>query len=209
MYVIPAALIFLASCGGGTENNALDDRLEDKEDFDAAAVSFADGEATTGEQYFFGVLAEVVKVDVKVLEIDDLDEMDAELSIFNETLDSCLVLIKDTRKALDLYKDKSWPKREKLHDLTNEWLSTVENIVNTYLRPLAPAMAKADEEWTDADFDLYDKYVEALDVYDEVDGRWVDFQFEFAKANGFELSETETIDMDALVEEEMSNLESH
>lgn len=206
MYTIPVALLFLASCGAGTEeSNALNERLENKDDFDAAAVSFSNGEASTGEQYFFGVLADVVKVDAKVLEIDNLDDKDAELSVFNETLDSCLILIKDTRKALDLYKDKTWPKREKLHDLTIEWLSTVENIVNTYLRQLAPAMAVADEEWTDADFDLYDKYVAALEVYDEVDGRWVEFQFEFAKANDFELNETETIDMDALVEEGMKD----
>jgi hypothetical protein len=208
LFMLPVSALFLASCGGGNEETALDEPLETQEDFEAAVGSFADGEATTGEDYFFGVLAEVIEVDVKFNEIDRLDEMDAEVAQFNEVIDSGLILINDGRKALDLYKDKDWPKRQQLHDLTMEWFASMEGLFNNHLKGLAGPMSKPDADWTDADTKLYDDYLAALEGYYEVDGRWVDFQYEFAAANGFELSD-ETIDVDALVDEDMEESGAH
>jgi hypothetical protein len=63
-------------------------------------------------------------------------------------------------------------------------------------------MSTPDDKWTKKENALYDKYLDAYEVYSEIDGRWVDFQYEYADANGFELSD-EGIDMDALIEEDM------
>jgi hypothetical protein len=207
LYVLPLTALFLASCGGtntedDTQDTALNETPETQEDFEAAVVSFADGEASTGEEYFSGVLAEVIEVDVKYNEIDRLDEMNAEVAEFNAVIDSGLVLIADARVALDLYKDKDWPKRQELHDLTLEWLAAMEGLFNNHLKGLATAMSKPDEEWTKAEQKQFDAYLEAVDAYYEVDGRWVDFQYAFAAANGFEFGE-ETVDVEALVDEDL------
>ena len=82
--ILPLGLGLVSSCGnsGETEvnNDALNEVMEDQDDFVEATISFEEGGATTGEEYFFGVQAEVVEIDVKLREIDDLDEMDALLS---------------------------------------------------------------------------------------------------------------------------------
>ena len=205
LFLIPATAMFLGSCGNSTvaEDNALDAPLDDKEAFDEAIVDFSGGQASTGEQYFFGVQAEVVEIDMKLREIDQLDETDAPVEEFNATLDACIELIAKTRKSLSLYTTKDWPKRQELHDLTIEWVDAVEGLVNNYLRDLEVPMSGPDDDWTDEQYELYDKYAEAQDAYYDVDSRWVDFQYTFAAANGFQLSE-ETIDMDALIEEDMA-----
>lgn len=207
LYVLPVSAMLLASCGGSTPSEGekpLEQPMTDLEDFDAAVGSFADGEAANGEDYFFGVLAEVIAVDVKFNEIDALDEMDAEETKFHDVIDSGLYLIDNAREALDLYKDKDWPKRQELHDLTLEWFAAIEGLFNNHLKALAGPMSKPDEDWTTKETKMFDAYLEALDGYYEVDSRWVDFQYEFAAANGFELSDENFIDVDALVEEDMS-----
>lgn len=207
IYMLPVVAMAFASCGGGetTDENPLDNLMTDNDDYQASALSFSEGGAEDGEQYFFGVLAEVVEVDVKRKEIDKLDEMDAPLEQFNQTMDSCQFYIDQTRKALDLYKDKDWPERQKLHDLTVEWLDAVDMLLNDHLRKLADPMSRPDDTWTDAELDAYDAYVAAYETYTDIDGRWVEFQFVYADANNFQLSTTETIDMDALVEEDMEH----
>jgi len=198
---LPVAMLMMISCG--SDSNVLDERLEDAEDFDAAAASFSDGGATSGEQYFFGVLAEVVEVDVKLREIEKLDEADSEVAEFNRILDSAEFRIDNTREALKLYKDKDWPKRGELHDLTIEWLAAAEMLVQDHLRGLAEPMSRPDDTWTDDEIAAYDEYASAEEIYFDIDNRWVDFQFVFADANGFQLSTTETIDANALADEEL------
>ena len=205
-FILPATVMFLGSCGNtaAPEDNALDAPLDDKESFDDAIVDFSGGKASTGEQYFFGVQAEVVEIDMKLREIDELDAQDAPVEEFTTTLDACIELIAKTRKSLGLYTSKDWPKRQELHDLTIEWVDAVEGLVNDYLRDLAEPMSGPDDDWTDSQIEMYEKYAEAQDAYFEVDSRWVDFQYVFAEANGFQLSD-ETIDMDALIEEDMGH----
>lgn len=201
LVAIPMAALFLASCG--SNDTSLTDALEDIDDFDNAATSFADGNAKTGEEYFSGLLAEVINVDVKYREMEELDQMDASEKEINAALDSCLLIMKDARKALNKYKSKDWPKRAEFHDLTLEWFDGIEGMVKKYARPLAGAMSKADDEWTDEEYALYEEWQEAYNDFLEVDARWVAFQHTYAAANGFSLS-SETIDVDALVEEDMA-----
>jgi len=204
LLILPAIALFIGSCGNQeVANDALDTKMEDKDDFDDAIVSFADGEATTGEQYFFGVQAEVVEIDVKLREMEDLDAMDAPVSDFNASMDEMIEMINGTRKALDLYKTKDWPKRQELHDLTIEWVAGVETLVNDYLRDLAEPLSGPDDNWSDSNLELYEKYIEAEETfYADIDDRWVQFQDVFAAANGFELSD-EAIDMEALIEDDL------
>ncbi|MBK6527137.1 MAG: hypothetical protein IPG07_17260 [Crocinitomicaceae bacterium] len=204
--ILPLGLGFVSSCGnsGETEvnNDALNEVMESQDDFVEATISFEEGGATTGEEYFFGVQAEVVEIDVKLREIDDLDEMDATEEEFTTQLDTMLAMIEHCKKAMDLYAGKDWPKRQELHDLTIEWVDAVAMLVNDHLRGLAKPMSTPDDKWTKKENALYDKYLDAYEVYSEIDGRWVDFQYVYADANGFELSD-EGIDMDALIEEDM------
>jgi hypothetical protein len=101
--------------------------------------------------------------------------MDASEDKIKAGIDSTLKKIEEGRAAIELYKDKSWPKRAEFHTLTLEWFSTIENIVKSNVTPLVAAMAKPAEEMTDAESDLYDAYIESLETYYEVDGRWGSF----------------------------------
>jgi hypothetical protein len=195
------ALLGLASCGDSSNSDALNSQLTDSEGIKEAALSFGEGGATDGNEYFNGLVAAVVAVDVKFGEIDRLDEMDASEDKIKAGIDSTLKKIEEGRAAIELYKDKSWPKRAEFHTLTVEWFATIENIVKTNLTPLTAAMAKPAEEMTDAESDLYDAYIVALDTYLEVDNRWVEFQYEYAAANNFTIEGT--IDEEALINEEL------
>jgi hypothetical protein len=204
-YVLPiASVMFLTACGeGDSSSDALDGEMTESGDFDAAVASFSEGGATDGEEYFSGVLAEVVEVDVKFREIKELDEIDATEEEITGVLDDAVQMIKDARAAMDLYTDKDWPKRAELHDLTLEWFSTVEALMNDYLYDLAEPMSRPDDTWTDEEIAFYEEYTVAYEGFYEVDSEWVEFQHEYAAANGFVLSGT--IDEDALVEEEVSS----
>lgn len=202
LIAIPALALFFTACGDGKENN-LENLLQDKEDFDKATVTFEEGGAENGEQYFFGVQAEVIEVDVKFREVEILDEENASVEKINAALDSVLVIIKDAKKSMKQYNGKDWPLQDELNDVTEEWFDGIKMLVDDYLRPLAPAFAKADEDWTDDEIDLYTEYLDAYDEYLEVDEEWVNFQYEYADANGFTFG-AETIDVDALVEEDMN-----
>jgi hypothetical protein len=195
------ALLGLASCGDSSNSDALTGQVTDAEGIQEAALSFGEGGATNGNEYFNGLVAAVVAVDVKFGELDLLDEKDASEDKIKAGIDSTLKKIEEGRAAIELYKDKTWPKRAEFHTLTVEWFATVENIVKTNVTPLVAAMAKPAEEMTDAEIDLYDAYVESLETYYEVDGRWVAFQYDYAAANGFEISGT--IDETAIMNEEL------
>lgn len=203
---IAATALFLGSCGenSSSDDNILGEVLTDTEDFDAAIKSFGEGGATDGREYFDGVLAEVVEVDVKFREVLSLDDMDATEEEIVHVLDSAIHKIAEGRRALKLYEGENWPKRAEMHDLTIEWFDAVEDLINDYLYDLAGPMSTPDEEWTDENFAFYDEYVDAYEAgYLEVDSRWVDFQYEYAAANGFEISGT--IDEDAMVEEQLEH----
>lgn len=200
LFVIPLFALLLASCGGN--ENHLEDLLQDKEDFDNATLTFAEGGAETGEQYFFGVQAEVISVDVKFREVEMLDDDDAPVEEINAMLDSVNLIIKDSRKAMKKYNGKDWPLQNELNEVTNKWFDGIKMLVDDYLRPLAPAFAKPDGDWTDDEIDLYTEYLDAYDEYLEIDEEWVNFQYDYASANGFTFG-SETIDVDALVEEDL------
>ncbi len=197
------ALLGLASCGDSSNSDALTGQLTDSEGIQEAALSFGEGGATDGNQYFNGLVAAVVAVDVKFGEIDRLDEMDASEDKIKAGIDSTLKKIEEGRAAIELYKDKTWPKRAEFHTLTVEWFATIENIVKTNVTPLVAAMAKPAEEMTDAESTLYDGYLTALETYYEVDGRWVAFQYDYAAANGFTIEGT--IDEEAIMDEELAH----
>ncbi|MBI3134984.1 MAG: hypothetical protein HYZ14_09965 [Bacteroidetes bacterium] len=201
--MLPLGLAFLASCGNQPDNEALNQIMEDNTDFVEATVSFEEGGATNGEEYFFGVQAEVVEIDVKLREVENLDEMDATAEEFGIHYDTMLVMIEDCKTAMKQYEGKGWPKQDQLQALTIEWVDAVKGLVNDHLKALAAPMSIPDDQWKDKDLELYDEYLVAYEAYLEIDSRWVDFQYEFADANGFELSD-ETIDTDALIEEDMA-----
>lgn len=199
------AVLFLGSCGESADSDALTGALTDASDVQEAVKSFADGGATNGEEYFSGILAAVVDVDVKLREVMRMDEMDSPEDKINDVLDSTLAKIDAGRNAINVYKSESWPKRAEFHTLTMEWFATVENLVNDYLIDLAEPMSRADDTWSQEELDFYDEYLVAYEAYLEVDGRWVDFQYVYAAANGFTIEGT--IDEEAMVDEELSAAE--
>jgi hypothetical protein len=176
-------------------------RITNEKSINEAAFSFGEGKATNGNEYFVGLVAIVVEIDVKFGELDRLDEIDASEERINACINLLLKKIEEGRAAIELYKHKPWPKRAEFHVLTLEWFATVENIVKTNLAPMATAMAKPEEEMTEVESTQYDTYLSALEIYYEVDDRWVAFQYEFAAANGFVIDGT--FDEDYLIDEEL------
>ena len=206
---VAATVLLLGSCGD--RSSELSDALNDidmsdiltedagTDDIHDAAAGFAEGLSGTGQEYFSGLLAEVIEVDVKFKEVERMDEMDAETDKINETLDATLEKIEEGRKAIALYEDKTWPKRAEFHTLTEEWFAAVEDLVNDHLYDLADPMSRPEDTWTDEEWTAYENYEEALMAYYEVDTRWVEFQYGYADANGFEIGGT--IDEDAMVDD--------
>lgn len=198
-----AAMLVLGSCGGSETSGDINADLNTNAGVQEAAISFGEGGATNGLEYFNGLLSAVVAVDVKFNEIEKLDDMDASVGKINATIDSTFAKIAQGRAAIDLYNDKSWPKRGEFHKLTEEWFNVIERITKDYLVALAEPMSRPDDTWTDAELELYDAYALAFDDYYEVDQRWVDFQEIYAAANNFEIGGT--IDEEALIEEELGS----
>lgn len=196
--------IVLSSCE--STDNSLNKELDNNASIHNAANSFAEGNAKDAQEYFSGLLAEVIAVDIKYREMEELDIMNASEEEINASIDSCLILVNMGRKALKKYEDKTWAKRKDFHNITLEWFDGIEKMVKQYAKPLAGAMSLPDEEWTDENYELYDEWQDAYDEFLDLDARWVDYQHEFAKANGFSLA-TETIDVDALVDEELGREE--
>ena len=84
------ALLGLASCGDSSNSDALTSQLTDAEGIKDAALSFGEGGATNGNEYFNGLVAAVVAVDVKFGEIERLDEMDVSEDKIKAGIDSTL-----------------------------------------------------------------------------------------------------------------------
>jgi hypothetical protein len=194
------AFLSLISFSNLSNSQVLTGQITDSEELQEAALSFSEGGATNGNEYFNGLVAAVVAVDVKFGEIDRLDEMDGSEKQIYDCINLTLKKIEEGRAGIELYKDKKWPKRAEFHVLTLEWFATVENIVKTNLTPLVAAMTKPADEMSDTESTQYDAYFVALEAYYEVDGRWVDFQYEYADANDFTIEGT--IDEEAIMEEE-------
>ena len=98
-YVLPLAALMM-SCGEGASDDALTEQLTGSEDINAAVASFGEGGAKDGEAYFSGLVAEVVKVDVKFREVEALDEIDGSEKDITNVLDSAIHLIAEGRKAM-------------------------------------------------------------------------------------------------------------
>ncbi|MFT5821136.1 MAG: hypothetical protein ACI8ZM_002385 [Crocinitomix sp.] len=162
------------------------------------AARFAMGRAESGLEYFQGILAGVVLADLDALKFVLLDEQNASVDEFVKTGNLCLMHIASLRESMTFYSDAKWPLSAEFHELTIAWLDCSEGLVNDYYFKLAEAFSKADDDMTDAEWDLYDIYAAALEIYFKIDGEWVDFQYKFAEANGFEIGSE--IDQDAMLE---------
>ncbi|NOQ74062.1 MAG: hypothetical protein GQ574_18795 [Crocinitomix sp.] len=199
-------LLFLANAGIAQTDAVVTDERSDStvavegelEKLKNDAATFAIGKAESGQAYFQGILAGLVLADVDLRRFDVLDEENASVDAFMENGNKCLMHIASLRASLKFYELAKWPLRAEFHKLTIAWLDCVEGMVNDHYFKLAEAFSKADDDMTDAEWDLYDTYYEAMETYYSVDNEWVDFQYKFAAANGFEIGYL--IDEDALVE---------
>jgi hypothetical protein len=193
---------FSAPGASQPDDTALHGYIDDKEEYRVAMSSFHQGKATNAEEYFFGILAQVVWIDVKYNAVAYLDSANVNPNVFELHFDYMNSMIEDCKRAMKIYEGKGWKRQEELQQLTIEWLDAMMLLVNNYMRPLAKSMSIPENEWKDADHALYDKYITAREDYFEVDTRWVDFQYIYAHANGFELSD-ETIDLDPLIQQDI------
>ena len=210
--VAAATVLLLGSCGDSSSE--LSDALGDidmsetltenagSDEIHDAAAGFAEGLSETGKEYFSGLLAELIEVDVKFKEVERMDDMDAEKDKIDETLDATLEKIEEGRKAITLYEDETRPKRAEFHTLTEEWFDAVEALVNDHLYDLSDALSRPEDTWSDDEWTAYEEYLVDFEAYWEVDNRWVEFQYVYAEANGFEIGGT--IDEDAMVDEAIS-----
>jgi hypothetical protein len=166
------------------------------------ASKFAMGKAETGLEYFQGVLAGIVLADLDMRRLDILDDQNAAVNEFVENGKLCLMHVASLRESMAFYTTANWPLISKFNELTIAWLDCVEKLVNDYHFKLAASYSKADEDWTDADWDLYEEYLVVLDNYYAIDDEWVEFQYAYAEANGFEIGFI--IDEDAMLDTESS-----
>lgn len=174
--------------------------MNSNEDFVSAVELFYDGEASSGKEYYAGVLAEVVLIDLKYRIMEELDNVDASEREILNSINNCLDQINHCRFAIKQYADKKWPEKDELNRLTHRWINSIESMMDDYAKPLAAPMAKPDEEWNDEEFELYERWNDSYDAFLIVDDEWVQFQYVYAIANGFILDD-ETIDIDGMVEE--------
>lgn len=179
--------VLVAGFSYAQEEAVLDGVHETLEDFERALSSFEKGDAINGKQYFTGCLASLILVESDLLLFQDLDEMDAPLADFTATSDRCLSRIERTENALKLYEPQSWPLLPRMEVKTLNWLSMVKKLVTDYLLELSEPLSRADETWSEANHKLYEQYLVEYDRYLVVDEIWVEFQYEFAEANDFEI----------------------
>ncbi len=191
-------ICLLLTMNGFGQENTLDSSMVELPDFVMSCEAFEQGEASTGEQYFTGLLAEVIRIDVYYQKMIAADNRDASAQTITSIIDSALISIESTRKALDVYLDKDWPKRKTFHYLTIQWIEAMEAMLINYAKPLTIPMSRPDETWTDQEIEIYDEWLSTYELYLELDSHWVAFQNEYAEANGFTLG-TETIDIDELM----------
>lgn len=183
LFILPL-FIGLHSYG---QSHPLDNNEETIKAYEAAARSFARGEANTALRYYKGILAEIIILDGYLQKFVILDERDAPFSEFDAAINTCLNNIKRVKKSLKLYKKETWGLRQEMEEKTLAWVNSVQGLIKDYLVKLAEPLSRADETWVDAEFELYEKYLAAYDKYLKVDEDWVAFQYEFAKANDFPL----------------------
>jgi hypothetical protein len=194
--------VFSGSGFSQPDDKGLDGYAEDKEDYRVAMLSFHQGKATNAEEYFFGILAQVIWIDVKYNAVEYLDSANVSPTQFKLHFDFMNSMIEDCKRAMKTYEGRGWVKQKELQDLTVEWLDAMMLLVNDYMRPLAEAMSLPKTSWTTIHLALYEKFLLAREDYFDVDNRWVDFQYVYAAANGFDLSD-ETIDLDPLIQEDI------
>jgi hypothetical protein len=149
------------------------------------AAAFATGKANSGLAYFQGVLAGVILADVDMRKFETLDDQNGSVEDLVKAANSCLMHIAALRESLKFYSNAKWPLTAKFNELTIEWLDCLEQLVSDYYFKLAVPFSKEDSEMTDAEWDLYEEYVVALETYYAIDSKWVDYQYTFAEANGF------------------------
>lgn len=197
--------ILLFSCNSTQDKEAnteaLNEQLTSSTNIKEASKSFAQGGATNSEEYFSGLLSSVVEIDVKLREIVRLDETDAAVNKINAVLDTTLSKIEQGRKAIKLYQNEDWPKRAEFHEITEEWYTAVEGLINDHYRQLAEPMSRDMNTWTAEEMQAYEAYLDAFDLYLDIDNRWIDFQDVYAEANEFILEGT--INEEAMLEEEL------
>ena len=167
--------------------NPLDVKLQHKSDYEAAAQSFSKGEAEDAQQYYLGILSEIVLIDGYLQQFVQLDKVDAPIAQFQQTIRSCESGIERTKKSLKLYKKNKWALREKMERRTLNWVNSVQSLIDRYIVDLDEPFSREDSTWVEADYSLYKKYVYAYEDYLDIDQQWVDFQYEFAKANNFSI----------------------
>lgn len=168
------------------------------QDLKDEAESFAQGNAADGFVYFQGILAQLVLIDLDIRRFEILDDKNASVKKITENGDTCLTSIKALHESMAFYTEASWPLREQMHENTVRWLNSVEILVNEYYFKMAEALSRSDDTWTDADWEFYERYLVAMENYYTVDEEWVEFQYEYAEANDFEIGWI--IDEDALLE---------
>lgn len=177
----------------------LSETMEENTDFEIASESFRQGRASDGQEFYAGLLAEIILVDVAYRTMEELDADDAPAEEIHAMIDKCLEYIHASKMAIASYDENRWPKQKTFNLLSFAWLEGIAGMLENYAKPLAEAMAKPDDDWTDEEYAIYESWQAAYDVFLEVDNNWVMFQHEYAEANGFTLNE-ETINVDALIE---------
>jgi|GEM_PF-3349360 len=185
--VVLVLILFVAGMVHAQDEGALEKTSTTIEEFELALVSFENGDAKSGLNYFRGCLAGMILAENDLLLFDELDEQNSPVSDFNATSDRCLERIGRTRSALKNYENQSWPLRSRLEIKTLNWLDEVENLVKNYLIELSEPLSRTDDTWVEENHQLYERYLVAYDRYLVVDEDWVAFQYEFAVANDFEI----------------------
>ncbi len=169
------------------EEAVLERSFETVEEFELALTSFENGEAVTAKQYFRGCLAGLILVENDLNLYQEMDDLNAPLADFTETTVRCLNRIKRTEDALKKYESQTWPLRVRLEVKTLNWMSEVKLLINTYLIELSEPLSRPEDTWNEENYAQYYLYRQAYDRYLLVDEAWIEFQYEFAEANDFQI----------------------
>jgi hypothetical protein len=166
--------------------------------------AFNQGKVTTSEQYFYGILSEIIEIDLLHREVEVLDDKDGDRNQIDRRIDSCELRIQRTSETLAQYSNKEWSQQSDFQSLTEKWLDRMTVVIEK-LRPMSDAFSRSDTSWSQKEYDLYESYSIAVDSLTLIDRQWVDYQYNYAEANGFELDTTSIVDITELAEKDLLN----
>ncbi len=194
LFIIPAAALLMVACG--------EDKKEPETELEATeqqAQEAAEEGVFTPLGFNDGIMANITLLDVKMLELEDMDYADTTEEAIIATADASIAEADKVIEALGKF-DIIGTKGQDFMDVAMGFSKAFRDVAQGY-KDLADVFATPDDEWTDEHWDRYDTFsMEAEEVFAQFDSDFIDMQLEYFDLNG--LTAGETVDVEAIYDEQ-------